>query len=114
VSQQVRFAPEASAELEGAAQWYEQRHVGLGLAFLAALDVTIESLVRWPRAGTLIDGLPDDLEVRRGPVSRFPYFVAYLVTEAQIYVLAIAHDRRQPALLERSTRPMIRAALPKN
>ncbi len=36
MSPEVRFDSEASAELEDAARWYEQRHVGLGLAFLAA------------------------------------------------------------------------------
>jgi len=96
VSQQVRFAPEASAELEEAARWYEQRHTGLGLAFLAAVDLTVESVTRWPGAGSLIDGLPDDLVVRRSRVGRFPYHVAYLVTAEQIYILAIAHDRRRP------------------
>jgi len=96
VSQQVRFAPEASAELEEAARWYEQRHTGLGLAFLAAVDLTVESVTRWPGVGGPIDGLPEDLVVRRVRIGRFPYHVAYLVTEDQIYVLAIAHDRRRP------------------
>ena len=96
LSQQVRFAPEASAEFEDAPQWYEQRHAGLGLAFLAAVDVAVEFLGRWPRAGAPIDGLPEDLDVRRVRVSRFPYHVAYLMTEDHIDVLAIAHDRRRP------------------
>ena len=96
MSQQVRLAPEASAELENAAQWYEQRHAGLGLAFLAAIDVAIVSIVRSPRVGAPIVGLPGDLEVRRVPVLRFPYHLAYLITQGQIYVLAIAHDRRRP------------------
>jgi len=96
VSRQVRFAAEASAELEDATRWYEQRHAGLGVAFLAAVDTTVESLVRWPRAGAPIDGLPEDLDVRRAAVPRFPYHVAYLVTKDQVHVLAIAHDRRRP------------------
>ena len=96
MSQQVRFAPEASTELGDAARWYERRHAGLGLAFLAAVDLTVESIVRWPAAGAPIDGLPEDLDVRRLPVPRFPYHVAYLVTDDQTFVLAIAHDRRRP------------------
>lgn len=96
MSQQVRLAPEASAELEEAARWYEQRHTGLGLAFLAEVDLTVESVTRWPGAGSPIDGLPEDLAVRRSRVGRFPYHVAYLVAGDQIYVLAIAHDRRRP------------------
>lgn len=97
MSQRVRFALQASTELEEAARWYEQRHTGLGLAFLAAVDAAVESLVRWPQAGPPIDGMPEDLDVRRLPVSRFPYHVAYLVTDDGIHVLAIAHDRRRPA-----------------
>lgn len=38
----------------------------------------------------------DDLDVRRVPVSRFPYHLAYLVTPEEIHVLAVAHDRRRP------------------
>jgi hypothetical protein len=72
VSRQVRFAAEASAELEDAARWYEQRHAGLGVAFLAAVDATTEPVVRWPRTGAPIDGLPEDLDVRRATVPRFP------------------------------------------
>ena len=97
MSQQVRFAPEASAELEDATRWYEQRHAGLGLAFLAAVDVAVGSVARTPRAGAPLGGLAEELDVRRVPVSRFPYHLVYLVTEGQIDVLAVAHDRRRPA-----------------
>lgn len=96
MSQRVRFAPEASAEIEDAARWYEQRHAGLGLSFLAAVDGAVGSLIRTPRVGGRIDGLPADLDVRRVPVSRFPYHLAYLVAEEQIHVLAVAHDHRRP------------------
>ena len=96
MSHRVRFAPEASAEFTDAARWYEERHVGLGLAFVAAVDRAVESLLRWPRAGPPVAGLAEELEVRQLPVSRFPYHVAYLVTDEVIHVLAIAHDRRRP------------------
>lgn len=39
---------------------------------------------------------PDDLEVRRVSVPRFPYYVAYLGDDEAIVVLAIAHERRRP------------------
>lgn len=48
MSQRVQFALEASAELEDAARWYEQRHAGLGFSFLAAVDLAVEALARWP------------------------------------------------------------------
>ena len=92
----VRFALEASRELEDATRWYENRHVGLGLAFLASADAATEGLTRAPRIGAPIEGLPEDLDVRRIPVSRFPYHLAYLITADLLHVLAVAHDRRRP------------------
>ncbi len=96
MSRTARFAPEAVAELEDAARWYEQRRAGLGLALLAAVDATVESIVRWPQAGSRVEELPDDLDVRRAPVLRFPFHVAYLSALDEIYVVAVAHDRRRP------------------
>jgi plasmid stabilization system protein ParE len=89
------FGPEATLELEEAARWYEDRRTGLGLAFLAAVDGTIESILRWPRSGSLIDNTAS-FEVRRAPIPRFPYHLAYLVSNEDILVLAVAHDRRRP------------------
>ena len=51
---------------------------------------------QWPDSGPLFEGLPAELLVRRVPVSRFPYYLAYLVTSDAIHVLAIAHERRRP------------------
>lgn len=96
MNQRIRFAVEASAELEEAAQWYEARRVGLGLAFLTAVDRAIDAVSRWPDAGARVEGLPAELPVRRVPVGRFPYYLAYLVTTEVIHVLAIAHERRRP------------------
>jgi len=104
VSTEVRFGPEATAELEDAARWYEQRRAGLGLAFLTAVDDVVESILRWPRAGAPMAGL-EALDIRRVPVSRFPYRVAYLITHEQIYVLAVAHDRRRPIYWRDRTAP---------
>ena len=93
---EVRCVDEAVAELDDAALWYEERRAGLGLAFLAAVDRAVESVERWPRVGTLVEDVPDDLEARRVPVPRFPYFVAYVVSDDIIVVLAVAHERHRP------------------
>jgi plasmid stabilization system protein ParE len=96
VSLPVRFSAEARSEFEDAAAWYEQQRPGLGYAFIDAVDATITLLVDWPLSGAPIDGLGADLEVRRAPVSRFPYHLAYLVADDHLRVLAVAHDRRRP------------------
>ena len=92
----VRFLDEAVAELEDASGWYQQQRSGLGLVFLAAIDRTVDRLSRWPKTGSLIDGVADDLEVRRTPVERFPYYLAYVSDEYGLLVLAVAHERRRP------------------
>jgi hypothetical protein len=68
----------------------------LALAFLVAVDHAISAISRWPSAGRCVDGLPSELTVRRAPLVRFPYYLAYLVTGEAIHVLAVAHERRRP------------------
>lgn len=92
----VRFSAEASAELEDAAVWYDEQRPGLGEAFIDAVEAAIVLLVDWPQTGTPVDGLAADLDVRRAPVSRFPYHLAYLIADDHLRVLAVAHDRRRP------------------
>jgi plasmid stabilization system protein ParE len=96
VSLAVRFSAEAAAELDDAAAWYDEQRPGLGTAFIDAVATAAASLANWPRSGAPVAGLAADLEVRRAPVGRFPYHLAYLVTDDHIRVLAVAHDRRRP------------------
>lgn len=96
MSSPVRFLLEATAELEDALRWYEQRRRGLGLSFLAAVDAAIEFVARWPEAGAPVTGVGADLDIRRVRVGRFPYQLAYMRRGASVHVLAVAHDRRRP------------------
>jgi hypothetical protein len=73
VSRPVYFEPEASAEFHEAALWYEAQRPGLGLAFLAAVDRTVEHLSAWPETGAAVPGVSATLSARKLPVSRFPY-----------------------------------------
>lgn len=91
----VRMGASAEAELLDAARWYEERRSGLGQRFIGATDDTIKSIARWPRAGSPVD-TDDYRDIRRAPVSGFPYSLGYLVAEDAVYVLAVAHDRRRP------------------
>ena len=95
MSHKTRFGSEATSELEDAVRWYEQRHVGLGLEFLAAVDNAVESIHRWPLTGTPVDSA-NTVDIRRIAISRFPYHLAYIITGEQVHVLAVAHDRRRP------------------
>ncbi len=96
MTKKVRLLGEAVAEVEDASVWYEEQRAGLGLAFLAAIDRSIDHLCHWPLTGTLIDGVDEPFEVRRMTVGSFPYYLAYITSEQHITVLAVAHERRRP------------------
>jgi hypothetical protein len=66
VTRRVLFEPEASAELEEAARWYEAQRSGLGLAFLAAVDGAVEHLAAWPDSGVAVPGVPVSLSALHG------------------------------------------------
>ena len=100
----VRFSREAAFELDAAADWYDDQRPGLGAAFADAVEAVIVMLADWPASGTPFDGIAPDLDVRKAPVARFPYHLAYLVADDHLRVLAVAHDRRRPGYwAERAT-----------
>lgn len=45
MSRELRILPEAEAELMAAAEWYESRQPGLGVAFVEAVGRALEGLV---------------------------------------------------------------------
>jgi toxin ParE1/3/4 len=96
VKKPARFEDEADAEYRAAGRWYDERVEGLGIEFFDAVDATLDQIARLPKAGALVRRVPVDLQVRRAPVKRFPYYVVYLEASSTIRVLAIAHDRRRP------------------
>jgi len=87
---------DGAAELEAAAIWYDERRAGPGLQFLAAVDRAVAHAHSWPHSGAAMPEVPRDLEVRRLPVTRFPYHLVYLLRDEVIHVLAVAHDHRRP------------------
>lgn len=92
----VRFGLEAEAELDDTVRWYERRSPGVGLALLSAVDAVSARIVRWPEAGTPEPDIETDRVVRRMPLRRFPYRVVWVVTDDEVYVVAVAHNHRRP------------------
>ena len=96
MTRHVHVEPEASAELEDAALWYERQRAGLGADLTLAVDEALTLLEQWPRLGHPIPQLRADIPARLVPVQRFPYTVVYMEWHNAIRVLAIAHERRAP------------------
>jgi hypothetical protein len=89
VTRPVTLHARATGELEAAAVWYDEQRDGLGLQFATAVDPTTWHAVAWPHAGAPVEGLPAELLVRRAPVPRLPYHVAYPVTDDGLCVVAV-------------------------
>jgi plasmid stabilization system protein ParE len=96
VTPTVRFDVEAQAELDDAIDWLECQRSGLGRRFLVAVEAALGLISKFPLAGFPVPGVDDPPGVRRAPVKRFPYHVIYLLFRGDVWVLAIAHDRRRP------------------
>jgi plasmid stabilization system protein ParE len=82
---------EAVAGARAARQWYESRSEDAARAFLAELDVGMESIRIAPEL------YPPYLHgTRCYLLRRFPYLVVYRVAGTTIQVVAVAHSRRRP------------------
>lgn len=91
-----RFHPDADAELEDAALFYETRVVGLGKSFAAEIEQTLSLVREFPEAGS-----PVGSTRRRVLVARFPYSIVYRQDPSSIVIIAVAHQRRRPGYWRR-------------
>jgi len=91
VSLRVYLRPEAEADIDEAADWYERQRQGLGQGFLdevlAALDRVSQNPETYPilHRGT-----------RRVVIRRFPFAAFYRIEDDSIVVVAVMHGSRHP------------------
>jgi plasmid stabilization system protein ParE len=85
------FHPEASAEFQGAVDYYEERQPGLGLDLALEVQTAIRNIVAFPQAWPAIEG-----EIRRCLVNRFPFGILYTLEPEEIWILAVMHLHREP------------------
>jgi hypothetical protein len=64
------FRPEAQTDLLGTRDWYEERQLGLGKAFSAAVDEAVTRIEAMPQMYALVFS-----DVRRGKPRTFPYLI---------------------------------------
>lgn len=87
----LAFHPEAEVEFARASEFYDAERAGLGAEFVNAVDQATAFVLAHPDAGT-----PVRAGLRRWLVRRFPYSIIYREEPERVYVLAVAHQRRQP------------------
>jgi len=88
---EARFHPEARAEFREAAQFYESRLAGLGVAFTQEIERVVGFIAARPTAGAAIGE-----HLRRMIARRCPYWVVYRVSGNDLEIIAVAHHRRRP------------------
>ena len=82
--------PEAEREIAEAAEWYEERRMGLGREFLDAVDACVASILQGPEGYPIVRGT-----VRRAVLHRFPYNLLYSIHPHELVVLGCVHGRRE-------------------
>jgi plasmid stabilization system protein ParE len=92
----LRLLRQAEAELNKAADEYDEARPGLRDRFVSAVDTAIESILAAPHRWPLVDRRHHRVLVRR-----FPFSIVYRFDDTEIIVVAIAHHRRRPGYWSR-------------
>lgn len=87
----LRIRPEATAELNEAWNWYEERREGLGDELLGCVEVAFAAAQRAPQAHRRVEG-----RIRQVVVRRFPYVILFVDYAEYVEALAVFHTSRDP------------------
>ena len=89
----VVVRPETEADLREARAWYESRQTELGKEFLEEIDAVFQRIVERPSLYRKVHR-----DARRVLMRRFPYSVYFLEEPDRIVILAVLHQKRNPAV----------------
>lgn len=94
-----RILKEAESELDDAISRYESIEPGLGIR----LKDEAKAVISWIAANPELPRIrPNDY--RRVNFKIFPYYIAYIIHDQTIWILAVAHAARRPEYwIERNT-----------
>ncbi len=91
MSLEVHLRPEAEADIEEAARWYEKQREGLGQDFLDELLFAIDTISENPHIFPVVHR-----HTHRAIIHRFPFGVYYRVEDDLIVIVAAMHGSRHP------------------
>ncbi|MFS8086195.1 MAG: type II toxin-antitoxin system RelE/ParE family toxin [Acidobacteriota bacterium] len=87
----IRYLDAADAEFQGAVDYYNNQHPGLGFEFSDEVRDAVARIKNYPKAWT-----PLSKRTRRCQVHRFPYSIVYELRSDLIVIVAIQHHSRKP------------------
>ena len=91
MSRRFIVRPLAEADLEDAAQWYEDERAGLAERFFSDVDRTFARIRERPLQFPIVGS-----DVRRALLHTFPYAVYFRASDEMVVVLGVLHLRRNP------------------
>ena len=86
---QIRFEPDAEADLAEARLWYGRQRAGLDTALMARVDEALLRIVDAPYLYPI-----GYRQFRRAVLHQFPLAIFYEVVPDEIRVFAVYHSRR--------------------
>jgi mRNA-degrading endonuclease RelE of RelBE toxin-antitoxin system len=87
----VIFHPEAREEYFSSIDFYNEHTPDLGTAFIEEIERSISIISGHPKRWKIIKK-----GVRKYNVHRFPFSILYVIDSNVIYIVAIAHSKRNP------------------
>jgi plasmid stabilization system protein ParE len=84
----------AQQDLQKIIIWYDEQQTGLGARFLRCFLEMLEKIKHYPDHYPFIKW-----QYRRIVIRKFPYNIIYKLLDQVVLVLAILHQRRNPAEL---------------
>jgi len=97
VTRQWRDHPEARAEFLDAYDHYAEVEDGsLGDEFIDAVESAAELILSWPDAPPPYCGRHREPVIRSWHLGKFPYRLIFTVRSGEVFVLAYAHEAREP------------------
>lgn len=92
------LSPAIEGDVAGVAEQYSEIAPELAERFADELERTLFLIEAYPLAGRFLYG-----DVRRMVLDRFPYLLTYRVDGNRVRVQLLAHTRRDPAWVRRTT-----------
>ena len=87
----LEIRPDALADIEEAARWYDEQQSGLGSEFAREVIEAIDTVLKNPLSYRLRHKRKN---VRWKLLGRFPYRIVFRITEDLITVVAVIHSVR--------------------
>jgi plasmid stabilization system protein ParE len=89
----IEYHPSIAAELEEIRNYYEEKSVGLGLAFVDEFEHQLLRIAAMPSRWMVVRG-----DLRRSLMRRFPYVIFFREIDGDVVrVTVVKHEKKHPA-----------------